>query len=133
MEDGRNLITLTGVSRFKIVKEVETGRDFRTAKVSYDLYKGDLLPEEISLGRESRFSAIRAYFEYKKIQTDWSIIENATDEAIVSSLAMGCPFQSVEKQALLECTNLKERSKLLTSLMEMAVQESGVSVTRTTQ
>jgi Lon protease-like protein len=132
-KDGRNLITLAGTSRFKITEEVSMGLAYRSAKVSYDLFQNDLLPSEVPLERERRFTAIRAYFDYKNIQTDWNVIENATDEAVVSSLAMGCPFEGVEKQALLECIDLKERSDLLTSLMEMAVQESGVSVTPTTQ
>jgi uncharacterized protein len=132
-KDGRNLISLAGVSRFKIVEEIQSNKAYRMAKVSYDFFQNDLLPGEVSLERERRFTAIRAYFDYKNIQTDWNIIEGATDEAVVSSLAMGCPFEGVEKQALLECYDLKERSDLLTSLMEMAVQESGVSATPRTQ
>jgi Lon protease-like protein len=131
--DGRNLISLAGVSRFKIIKEINTDRTYRSAEVSYSFFQNDLLPGEISLERGRRFTAIRAYFDYKNIQTDWDVIKNATDEAVVSSLAMGCPFEAVEKQALLECCDLKARSELLTSLMEMAVKESGVLTTPTTQ
>ena len=131
--DGRNLISLEGVSRFKIIKEINTDMTYRSAKVSYSFFENDLLRDEVSLERERRFAAIRAYFDYKNIQTDWNVIKSATDETVVSSLAMGSPFEAVEKQALLECCDLKERSDLLTSLMEMAVKESGVSTTPTTQ
>jgi Lon protease-like protein len=131
--DGRNLITLTGITRFKIIDEVDNGQAYRSARVSYVPFQDDLQPGEASTEKERRLQAIRAYFDFKNIQTDWSVIENATDEAVVSSLAMGCPFEGVEKQALLESPNLKERSDLLISLMEMAVQESGASVTPMTQ
>ena len=131
--DGRNLITLAGITRFKIIEEIDDDQAYRSAQVSYAPFQDDLRPGEASAEKERRLLAIKAYFNLKNIQTDWSVIENATDEAIVSSLAMGCPFEGVEKQALLESPNLKERSNLLISLMEMAVQESGVSATPMTQ
>lgn len=131
--DGRNLITLAGISRFKIIYEAQIQHAYRSAHVSYAPFEDDLVPGEVSSDKDRRNLAIRAYFDLKKIQTDWSVIDNATDEVVISSLAMGCPFEGVEKQALLECSNLEERGELLISLMEMAVQESGASATSMTQ
>ncbi len=68
---------------------------------------------------------MRNFFNLKEIDADWAAIEEADDESLVTSLAMVCPFEPREKQALLECPGLGERSELLTALLELAVHGAG--------
>lgn len=124
-DDGRFLITLTGVSRFRIVDELESVRGYRRVAARYDAFAHDLQEDTgATADRQRLLDAVRAYFKLQGIDTDWAAIKEAPDGALVTSLAMTCPFEPREKQALLECPGLNERGELLTMLMEMAVHGS---------
>jgi len=124
-DDGRFLITLTGVSRFRIAGELESVRGYRRVAVRYDAFADDLQEDTgATADRQRLLDAVRAYFRLQGIDTDWAAIKEAPDGALVTSLAMTCPFEPREKQALLECRGLIERGELLTTLMEMAVHGS---------
>ncbi len=124
-DDGRFLITLTGVSRFRIVDELESVRGYRRVAARYDAFAHDLQEDMgATADRQRLLAAVRAYFQFQGIDTDWAAIKEAPDGALVTSLAMTCPFEPREKQALLECPGLVERGELLTTLMEMAVHGS---------
>ena len=124
-DDGRFLITLTGVSRFRIADEVESVRGYRRVAVRYDAFADDLQEDTgATADRQRLLDAVRAYFQLQGIDTDWTAIKEAPDGALVTSLSMTCPFEPREKQALLECPGLIERGELLTTLMEMAVHGS---------
>ena len=124
-DDGRFLITLTGVSRFRIVDELECVRGYRRVAARYDAFAHDLQDDTgATADRQRLLDAVRAYFHFQGIDTDWAAIKEAPDGALVTSLAMTCPFEPREKQALLECPGLIERGELLTTLMEMAVHGS---------
>jgi Lon protease-like protein len=124
-DDGRFLITLAGICRFNVVRELDPVAGYRRASVSYDAFHGDLEEAgEFGLDRQRLAGAVQAYFRLKNIDADWSTIDNAPDDTLITSLSMICPFAPGEKQALLECPGMTERGKLLTTLMEMAVHES---------
>lgn len=124
-DDGRFLITLTGVSRFRIVDELESVRGYRRVAARYDAFAHDLQEDTgATADRQRLLDAVRAYFRLQGIDTDWAAIKEAPDGALVTSLAMTCPFEPREKQALLECPGLIERGEFLTTLMEMAVHGS---------
>ena len=124
-DDGRFLITLTGVSRFRIAGELESVRGYRRVAARYDAFAHDLQEDTgATAGRSRLLDAVRAYFRLQGIDTDWAAIKDASDGALIASLAMTCPFEPREKQALLECPGLIERGELLTTLMEMAVHGS---------
>ncbi len=124
-DDGRFLITLTGVSRFRIVDELESVRGYRRVAARYDAFAHDLQEDTgATADRQRLLDAVRAYFQVQGIDTDWAAIKEAPDGALVTSLAMTCPFEPREKQALLECPGLIERTEFLTTLMEMAVHGS---------
>ena len=124
-DDGRFLITLTGVSRFRIAGELESVRGYRRVSARYDAFAHDLQEDaDATADRQRLLDAVRAYFQLQGIDTDWAGIKEAPDGALVTSLAMTCPFEPREKQALLECPGLIERGEFLTTLMEMAVHES---------
>lgn len=121
--DGRYLITLTGLCRFGITRELPiTPTGYRRVAASYGRYRLDL--EDASgkaVDRDRLTAAVRSYLARYDIAADWEAIESAADETLVTSLAMICPFRPNEKQALLESPDLAGRAELLTSLLEMAV------------
>jgi uncharacterized protein len=131
-DDGRFVITLTGVSRFHMVGELEPARGYRRATVNYDAFADDLGEGgETIVDRPRLLNAMRAYFALREIEADWGTVEEAAGAAIIISLAMICPFEPSEKQALLESPTPGERAELLATLMEMAIRDAaGSSVGR---
>lgn len=124
MEDGRYLVTLTGVSRFRIARELESRNGYRRVEPIWDGFAEDLVDgAEIRFDRTRLFGSLRCYLDVNEIVANWESIEGAPDERLVTSLAMVCPFHANEKQALLEAPSLLERAELLTSLVEMAVAD----------
>ncbi len=125
-DDGRYVITITGVGRFRIREEALTERGYRQAAVDYGDFRDDLEEGNGRIAdRQRLLDAVRVYFELKDLDADWPTIDEAPDVAVVNSLAMCCPFEPGEKQALLESADLGQRGLLLTTLMEMAVRQAG--------
>ena len=120
--DNRFLITLTGVCRFAIGRELEPdGLLYRRVRADYGHFAGDL-PESapLTIDRARLLPALRSYFERRNLTADWDAISRADDEALVTCLAMACPFEPSEKQALLECPSGTERVTMMQALFEMA-------------
>ena len=125
LEDGRYLITLTGLCRFRVGRELEGKRGYRRIEPVWDGFLEDLRDEpEPPLDRTRLLGALPCYLEEHEIVADWETIKGAPDERLVTSLAMVCPFEPNEKQALLEAPTLGRRAELLTSLVEMAVVDA---------
>ncbi|HJO69587.1 MAG TPA: LON peptidase substrate-binding domain-containing protein [Rhodospirillales bacterium] len=125
-DDGRFLITLMGVSRFRIGRELEMVRGYRRAAVDYDSFTDDLAADQNPiLDRPGLVGAMRAYFSRMGIEARFDAFEAAADEALVTTLAMVCPFSPGEKQALLEAAFVPDRASMLVGLMEMALGEAG--------
>jgi uncharacterized protein len=121
-ETGHLFIALRGLCRFSIIDELEIHNGYRTAQVDYSAFSADIQEDSgVIQDRPRLIGAVRQFFELKDIEVDWQAIEEAADETLVTSLAMICPLEPREKQALLEAPGLVERSDLLTSLMEMAL------------
>ena len=122
-EDGRYLITLTGVARFRIARELEVGTGYRQVAADWDRYAADRDTDfdDAGIDRERLMSALRAYLQLVELPADWQAIEKAPTGPLVDNLAMICPFGASEKQALLECSDVVERSRIVTALVEMAV------------
>jgi len=125
-EDGRLLITLTGVTRFRVVEEIEMRRGYRRVRADYTPYADDLEPDSPEdVARDSILTALRPYFAAKGIDANWEAIEEMAGPALVTTLAMVCPFGVPEKQALLEAPTLKERTQSLIALLRMAAHGDG--------
>lgn len=121
-EDGRFLITLSGLTRFGVEREIEGARGYRRVVPCWDCFAEDMEPErcgEVERGR--LLTGLKSYFRLHGISVDWQSIEGSLDERLVNSLAMVCPFSAAEKQGLLEAPTLAERGKLLIGLIEMAI------------
>ncbi len=120
-EDGRYLITLTGVSRFRIREELPLLSGYRRVVPDWSEFAGDLDPAaEPGFDRARLIRGLRGFFEQRGIEADWKVIDQAPGEHLVHSIAMLCPFAPSEKQALLDSADLAARARLLTSLVEMA-------------
>jgi Lon protease-like protein len=125
--DGRFLITLTGLIRFRIDGELETTTPYRQVKAGYAPFEADLAEaaDENCVDRARLGASLKSYLKQRQLEADWSSIERAPGEVLVNSLAMICPFDVAEKQALLEAPCLATRAQLLTTLIEMAAAGPG--------
>ncbi len=125
-DDGRMIITLTGVCRFNVVQELDVVHGYRRVEPDWSPYADDLVEEPSGhVDRARLLKGLRAYFKAQGIQANWTAIESTPDERLVTSVAMICPFAPPEKQALLEAGSLMERAKLLIALIEMAILDGG--------
>lgn len=123
-EDGRYMITLAGISRFRVREEVSGFTPYRRCDVSWDGFSNDLGPVETdkSFDREPFLDLLGRYFEAMSLSTDWSSLKDAEDELLINSLSMLCPFDPEEKQALLEAPSLATRRETLVTLIEFALR-----------
>ncbi len=119
-EDGRYLITLTGLARFDIAEELPLHRGYRPVKADWSRYRGDLAPAAAEgFDRERFLAALKPYFGRLNIAADWDAVTKAPDAHLVTTIAMVCPFAPSEKQALLEAESFAARARILTALVEM--------------
>ena len=122
--DGRYEIALRGLCRFQVGDELAIENGYRRCRVDYSAFAGDLAEDVSRIDDRGRLlTAVRRYLELQGIEVEWDTLEDTADEALVTSLAMICPFEPREQQALLESPNLQARGKLLATLMEMALME----------
>jgi len=125
--DGRYLISLTGVCRFGVVRELDVTTPYRQVKPDWERFAQDLVPPPEGEGsaRETLIAAFRHYAAANGLETDWSALQEASLETLVHALASGCPFGPMEKQALLEAPSLAERASALTALLEFGSAPGG--------
>ncbi|MEC8641724.1 MAG: LON peptidase substrate-binding domain-containing protein [Pseudomonadota bacterium] len=120
--DGRYMIALNGVCRFRLAGHHLTERGYRLADISWDEFMSDLADGEGGIAdRDHMFAVMRRYFDTQGFEADWDQIERSDDSAILNTLAMVCPFDVAEKQALLEAKGVRSRADLLIAMMEMAL------------
>ena len=120
-EDGRYLITLTGICRFRIAEELDTPALFRAVRPDFAPFAGDLVETgEPEFPRARMLAALNDYLQRRELKADWRSVMNAPAETLVNALAMLCPFEPNEKQALLEAPGWHERVNTLLALLEMS-------------
>lgn len=118
--DGRLEIVLTGISRFEILEEGAQVSGYRRARVDWTPFKLDLEPMGcLDMDRGKLRTLLKNYFDQQGLTCSWDAVDKAADEKLITSLAMICPFDAQEKQALLEAQCCKERAKLFMTLLEM--------------
>lgn len=124
--DNRYEIVLNGISRFNILEEVKPQKGFRLFNVSWSNFNLDTkVGEYLDNKKRSLFEKkLKFYFNKLNINADWQAIEASSDEDLVNSISMGCPFSSIEKQALLEAKKLNNRVDVLNSLLDMSINEN---------
>jgi uncharacterized protein len=124
-DDGRILISLKGLCRFRISEELATTRGYRRVMADWQDFEADLQEDAgDGVDRDALFKSLKAYFTAQGIQASWDALCGTPNERLINSLAMICPFAPPEKQALLEATSLADRARVLTTLVEMAVLDT---------
>jgi hypothetical protein len=118
-EDGRILITLTGVSRFRIKEELPLFSGYRRVVADWQDFAADRDAGEAGFDRSRLTEGLRHFFIQRQVEANWEAIDKAPGETLVTSIGMMCPFAPNEKQALLEAPTLDERAQLLSALIEM--------------
>ena len=111
-DDGRYLIELKGLIRFKIISEIESKKKYRECEVSFDKFYDDLKDQKENLkfsDLELIFKDLKNLFEKKGFIINWKALENQSLDETINALAMASPFTLEEKQVLLETKNLDSR------------------------
>lgn len=123
MDDGRLLITLTGICRFVTNLEQEDNKPYRSFHVSYSGFEDDLTPGhgEDNVDRETLLNVLKTYLDIHELDADWESIHQSSNEFLVNTLSIISPYGPEEKQALLETRDLKTRSEVLIALAEMDI------------
>jgi Lon protease-like protein len=123
-EDGRYMITLTGISRFRVSEKLEGFTPYIRCDVSWEGFSRDLGGCEVdeTFDRPKFLDLLGRYFEMRSLSTDWDSIKEAEDELLVNSLSMLLPFEPEDKQALLEAPSLTTRRETLVTLIEFALR-----------
>ncbi|MDE8346743.1 MAG: LON peptidase substrate-binding domain-containing protein [Acidocella sp.] len=127
-DDGRYLITLTGLIRFTIVEEIEPLRGYRRVRAALGGFAADIsVPpaEALPYARADLLEALRRYFANAGVEANWDAISTMPDPTLVVSLCMACPFDADEKQALLEARDEAERARALLALLEINAFDGG--------
>lgn len=124
--DGRYLITLTGVARFRVAAELSSPTPYRQVRAEFAHYEADLSsPADGPFDRTGFLEALKLYLERRQLEIDWETAGAAPHEALVNSLSMALPFEPAEKQALLEAIDLSNRAESLKALLRIDAAEPG--------
>ena len=134
-DQGQVQIILTGVCRFRMMEEIHDGAPFRSVQASYDEFAVDMTDEDATVGqdRELLLNSIERFLDARSISADWDEVREASTSTLVNMLTMIGSFSSGEKQALLEASDLHERTRTLMALTEMAVASTNETTKRILQ
>ncbi|NJM83717.1 MAG: ATP-dependent protease [Tabrizicola sp.] len=123
-EDGRYMITLSGMSRYRVKEEVQGFAPYRRCVVDWAPFSRDLGTTEEDKGfrRDDFMDLLGRYFSAMELSTDWNSLKEAEPELLINSLSMLCPFTPEDKQALLEAPSLTTRRETLVTLLEFALR-----------
>ena len=127
--DGRYILELTGVARFKVLEELTVLTAYRQCKVDYFPFIDDFTARkgEEEVDRAALLAVLTDFLEANNLKVDWDGIENAPNEALVNALAMMSPYGPPEKQAMLEAPDLKTRAEILIAVTEMDLAKKRTS------
>jgi Lon protease-like protein len=119
--DGRYLLQLTGIARFRVEQELSVTTDYRQCQVTFAPFVNDFTARqgEELVDRKAVLAALTAFLKANKLKADWKGIEEAPNEALVNALAMMSPYDAAEKQALLEAPDLKTRAEILVAVTQI--------------
>ena len=123
-EDGRYMVTLSGVSRFRLKEEIKGFAPYRRGRVEWQGFERDQGEAEKDKGfdRPAFLELLQRFFESMELSTDWESLSGAESELLINSLSMLCPFSPEDKQALLEAPTLTERRETMVTLIEFALR-----------
>nr|WP_316656880.1 LON peptidase substrate-binding domain-containing protein [uncultured Gellertiella sp.] len=119
--DGRYMVTLSGICRFRVAGEVTSDRPYRMIEIMPFLSDLKVAAEEETIDRAALLTAFKAYLDSNKLEADWESVERASNITLVTSLSMMSPFGPAEKQALLEAPDMKTRAETLIAITEIVL------------
>lgn len=124
-EDGRYLITLSGICRFRVLAQNSGFTPYLRADVDWSSFEADIGKPQLDhkFDRPAFLKTLRRFFEKAQLSSDWDSLRDADEEMLINSLSMLCPFGAEEKQALLEAPCLRTRRETLVTLMEFALRD----------
>lgn len=127
--DDRMMVTLTGISRFEIVEELDADTPYRQVIADFHPFAVDLV---LGMGagevnRPALLKAFRDYLDANNMSADWNQVNSAPTETLVNTLSLLAPYPPEEKQALLEAPDLKTRADVLVALTEVALARKSAS------
>ena len=128
-EDGRMIVSLTGIVRFRVQQELQVLTPYRQVAADYRAYSSDLIADvgALDVNRDGLVDVLRRYLEANNMSVDWEAIEQSGNEALVNSLSIISPYGLKEKQALLEAETLAERAEILIALTEMVLAQMAMA------
>jgi Lon protease-like protein len=128
-KDGRTLINLTGVSRFKIKKEIDNNKDYREFEVSYDEFENDLKDENFEKIETIKdlSEKTKVFFKKNGLMLNWKEFERLDQDQRINTLAMIAPISNEEKQTILESCSIQSKTKTLSEIIEFYLYESSVN------
>ena len=130
--DGRYSLTLTGISRFRTIQEINVESPFRQMRVSFAEFASDLAEVDIdAIAVRSELTRMLKMFEQTRgLKIDWRSISDTRDDVVINALAMTMQFAQSEKQALLEADSIKSRADILTAIAEQEMAAQAGATTR---
>ena len=126
-EDGRYLIVLNGLSRFKIVEEIKNDKLYRECKISFEEFENDTNTNKENIKFSDLkliFKDFKSFFEKRGFAINWNELEKQSLEQTINALAMASPFSLEEKQILLETKNLSLRKDKLEEILKTYVLDN---------
>jgi Lon protease-like protein len=127
--DGRYLLELTGVSRFRVAEELAVTTPYRQCRVDYAGFIDDFTARkgEEDVDRRALIAVLADFLKANNLRADWEGIDKAPNEALVNALAMMSPYGTPEKQALLEAPDLKTRAEILVAVTQIELAKRKTS------
>lgn len=124
-EDGRFLITLTGICRFRIERELDVATPYRQITPDWSAFAHDVgACPGLDIDREKLKGLLKSYFTAQGLSCDWEKVDDAPDDRLMTCLSMVCPFEAKEKQALLEAPCGRTRAEMFMAMLQIAVHEA---------
>lgn len=119
--DGRYLVSLNGLIRFRITEERAQTNGFRRVHPNWSAFEKDMQPSNtIDIDRDKLLTLLETFFDQHGLHCDWEVIKDTPDDRLMTCLSMICPFENEEKQALLEADGCGERARLFMTMLEIA-------------
>ncbi len=124
--DGRFMLTLAGLQRFRVAEELAVATPYRQVRADYEGFADSADPAPLAPAMRAAIEhELSGYLGARSMAADWTAVTDADDESLINSLATACPFETAERQALLEATTLTERADLLLAFMRFADADTG--------
>jgi Lon protease-like protein len=123
--DGKYLITLTGICRFRLREELSAMTPYRQVSADFTDFQADLEAgvEDVAFERAPFLAVLRRYLDVRGLGVDWDTVNAAPAPALINSLCMALPFDTAEKQALLEAASIEDRRTALSALLEIGAAQ----------